>query len=95
MVMKGFPGEHVDELKDVQNIEISVVQAEVKTFMETLNAKELILYWVPYQFDFVDASNFLSIWRSDGRHAWKNEKSVATLVRHGLHGFHEERESCN
>jgi ABC-type transport system substrate-binding protein len=123
MVMKGFPNEHVDTLKDVQkfdvelarkllaeagypegkgfpklemwirgpdrpeaaeavatmiaqnlNIEVTMVQAEVKTFMESLNAKELLFYWVPYQFDFVDASNFLSIWRSDGRHSWKNEK---------------------
>lgn len=56
------------------NIQVSIVQAEVKTFMDELNAKELLFYWVPYQFDFVDASNFLSIWRSDGRHAWKSEK---------------------
>jgi ABC-type oligopeptide transport system substrate-binding subunit len=130
MLMKGFPGEHVDKLKDIQkfdvdaarkllaeagfpdgkgfpkqemwirgpdrpegaeavatmlaknlNIEVTMVQAEVKTFMESLNAKELLFYWVPYQFDFVDASNLLSIWRSDGRHAWKNEKFEELLMQ--------------
>lgn len=127
MLMKGFPGEHVDELKDYQKydvelaknllaeagypggqglpplemwmrgsepsardlaaaeavaamlqqnlgITVSVRPTDTQTFNDELYAKRTIMYFLPYQFDFLEASNMIGIWRSTGRHAWKSEK---------------------
>jgi oligopeptide transport system substrate-binding protein len=136
MLMKGFPNEHVDKLKDMQKydpdlakkliadagfpggqglpplemwvrgtgsgldvryktaaeavaamltqnlgLNISVKPTETQTFNDSLNGKKTILYFLPYQFDFLDASNMLGIWRSTGRHAWKSEKFDALLAK--------------
>jgi len=136
MLMKGFPNEHVDKLKDMQKydpdlakkliaeagfangqglpplelwvrgtgsgvtatyktgaeavaamltqnlgLNISVKLTETQTYNDSLYGKKTLLYMMPYQFDFLDASNMVGIWRSTGRHAWKSEKFDDLLVK--------------
>jgi oligopeptide transport system substrate-binding protein len=134
MLMKGFPNEHVDKLKEYQKydpdlarkllgeagfangqglpplemwmrgntpvardkaaaeavaamlsqnlgLNISVKPTETQTFNDELSSKRLIFYFLPYQFDFLDASNMVGIWRSTGRHAWKSEKFDNLIVK--------------
>jgi oligopeptide transport system substrate-binding protein len=136
MVMKGFPNEHVDKLKDMQKydpdlakkllaeagfangqglpplemwvrgtgsgldaryrtaaeavaamlsqnlgLNVSVKPTETQTYNDNLYGKKTLLYLMPYQFDFLDASNMLGIWRSTGRHAWKSEKFDDLLTK--------------
>ena len=59
-------------IKDNLGIPVEVSNKEQKLFMDTLNAHTLPFYMVSYGFDYLDASNMLSIWQSNGRHAWKN-----------------------
>lgn len=61
-------------IKDNLGIPVEVSNKETKLFMDTLNAHTLPLYMVSYGFDYLDASNMLGIWTSNGRHAWKNEQ---------------------
>jgi ABC-type oligopeptide transport system substrate-binding subunit len=136
MLMKGFPNEHVDKFKDIQNydpdlakkliaeagfpngqgvpplemwmrgtgaqvnardktaaeavaamltqnlgLNISVKPTETQTFNDNLYGKKTLFYFLPYQFDFLDASNLLGIWRSTGRHAWKSQKFDDLLTK--------------
>ncbi|MCX6079402.1 MAG: peptide ABC transporter substrate-binding protein [Chloroflexi bacterium] len=53
-------------------INIEVSNKEAKLFMDTLNAHKLPFYFLSYGFDYLDQSNMLGIWTSNGRHAWKN-----------------------
>lgn len=54
------------------NIEVEVRNVENKVFMDGLNDHTLAFGMVPYEFDFVDPSNLLGLWRSNGRHNWNN-----------------------
>lgn len=54
------------------NINIEVRNVENKVFMDGLNNHTLTFGLVPYEFDFVDPSNLLGLWRSNGRHNWNN-----------------------
>jgi peptide/nickel transport system substrate-binding protein/oligopeptide transport system substrate-binding protein len=56
------------------NIEVEVSNKETKLFMDALNAHTLPFYMVSYGFDYLDPSNMLGIWTSNGRHAWKNDQ---------------------
>ncbi|MBN2047400.1 MAG: peptide ABC transporter substrate-binding protein [Anaerolineaceae bacterium] len=55
-------------------IEVQVSNKESKLFMDELNAHTLTFYMVSYGFDYLDPSNMLGIWTSNGRHAWLNEE---------------------
>jgi ABC-type transport system substrate-binding protein len=59
-------------LKENLGINIEVSNKETKLFMDTLNAHKLPFYFLSYGFDYLDPSNMLGIWTSNGRHAWKN-----------------------
>ncbi len=54
------------------NIPVEVRNVENKIFMDNLNNHTLTFGLVPYEFDFVDPSNLLGLWRSNGRHNWNN-----------------------
>lgn len=58
-------------ITDNLGIEVEVSNKENKLFMDTLNKHELPFYFLSYGFDYLDPSNMLGIWTSNGRHAWK------------------------
>ena len=68
-------------LKQSLNIEVGVRNVERKVFTETMNAKELTLALIPYRYDYVDASNLLTLWLSNGRHPWYNERFEELVLR--------------
>lgn len=61
-------------------IQVEVSNKENKLFMDTLNKHELPFYFLSYGFDYLDPSNMLGIWTSNGRHAWKVDE-FDTLVK--------------
>ena len=61
-------------LKQNLNIDVGVRNVEQKVFTETMNGKEITLALIPYEYDYADPSNLLSLWLSDGRHPWRNER---------------------
>jgi oligopeptide transport system substrate-binding protein len=67
-------------LKQNLNIDIGVNNIERKVFMEALNTHNLPLALVGYRYDYVDASNLLTLWLSNGRHAWRNERFEALVL---------------
>ena len=68
-------------LKQNLNIEVGVRNVERKVFTETMNAKELTLALIPYRYDYVDASNLLTLWLSNGRHPWHNQRFEELVLR--------------
>ncbi|HCQ00263.1 MAG TPA: peptide ABC transporter substrate-binding protein, partial [Candidatus Latescibacteria bacterium] len=38
---------------------------------------------VPYGYDYVDPSNLLSLWMSNGRHGWRNDLFDRLVVQGG------------
>ena len=59
-------------LSENLGIQVETSDKERKVFMDALNAHTLPFYMVSYGFDYLDPSNMLGIWTSNGRHAWKN-----------------------
>jgi len=63
----------ISECLDVQ---IEVSNKDGKVYMSALNAKptELTFGAVSYGMDYLDPSNMLGIFKSGGRHSWKNDE---------------------
>ena len=61
-------------LKQNLNIDVGVSNMERKVFTERMNSHTLTLGLVPYRYDYMDASNQLTLWLSNGRHAWHNDR---------------------
>jgi len=70
-------------LKQNLNIDIAVRNVERKIFMDALNGHTLELGLVPYGYDYVDASNLLSLWMSNGRHGWRSDRFDQLVVQGG------------
>jgi len=62
------------------NIEVGVRNVEKKVYLDSMSGKTLTFGMIPYQYDFIDAGNLLTIWLSNGRHLWHNDK-FELLVR--------------
>ena len=61
-------------------LDVGVRNVERKVYLDAMSNRELTLGMVPYQYDFIDAGNLLTIWLSNGRHAWHNDR-FERLVR--------------
>ena len=79
-------------IKSVLNIQLGLRNIETKVFMDALNNHRITLAMVPYEYDYLDPSNLLGLWLSNGRHAWKNETFEALVLRaNAFTGSREER----
>lgn len=68
-------------LKRNLGIDIGVRNMEIKVFMDALNQHRIPLAMVPYEYDYLDPSNLLGIWLSNGRHAWRNDRFEQLMVK--------------
>ena len=59
-------------IKQNLGIDVGVQNLERKLFMDRLNKHELPLVLIPWEYDYFDASNFMNIYRTGGRHPWSN-----------------------
>jgi len=59
-------------LRENLGIDVGIQSLERKTFTDQLNAYQLPLVLIPWDMDYYDASNFLDVFLSGGRHAWSN-----------------------
>jgi peptide/nickel transport system substrate-binding protein/oligopeptide transport system substrate-binding protein len=70
-------------LQRTLGIRVEVRNMEAKVFMDGLNNHTTLFGLVPYEFDFVDPSNMLGVWMSDGRHNWSNRQFDALIREAG------------
>lgn len=66
-------------LKENLGIEVGIQSLERKSFTDQLNAHELPFVLIPWDMDYYDASNFMDVFLTGGRHAWTNAE-FDTLV---------------
>ncbi|MBX3069396.1 MAG: peptide ABC transporter substrate-binding protein [Thermomicrobiales bacterium] len=67
-------------LKENLGIEVGIQSLERGIFTERNNAHELPFVLIPWDMDYYDASNFMGVYVTGGRHAWSNAE-YDTLVR--------------
>lgn len=67
------------QLKEVLNIDIEIQGLELRTWMDGLANRENNFWLAPYMYDYVDASNFASIFIEGGRHHWVNERYTSLV----------------
>ena len=59
-------------IKQNLGIDLGVQNLERKLFMDRLNKYDLPIVLIPWEYDYYDASNFMNIYKSGGRHPWTN-----------------------
>jgi ABC-type transport system substrate-binding protein len=59
-------------LKENLGIDVGIQSLERKTFTDRLNAHQLPFVLIPWDMDYYDASNFMDVFVTGGRHAWSN-----------------------
>ncbi|MBL8127980.1 MAG: peptide ABC transporter substrate-binding protein [Chloroflexia bacterium] len=66
-------------LKENLGVEVGIQSLERKSFTEQLNAHELPFVLIPWDMDYYDASNFMDVFVTGGRHAWSNAEFDALV----------------
>ena len=79
------------QLKEVLNIEIEIRGVELRTWIDGLANRENNFWLAPYMYDYIDASNFASIFVAGGRHHWVNERYTALVDRANATADWEDR----
>jgi ABC-type oligopeptide transport system substrate-binding subunit len=59
-------------LKENLGVDVGIQSLERKTFTDRLNAHQLPFVLIPWDMDYYDASNFMDVFVTGGRHAWSN-----------------------
>ncbi len=59
-------------IKKNLGVEMGVQNLERKLFMDRLNKYDSPIVLIPWEYDYYDASNFMNIYKSGGRHPWSN-----------------------
>lgn len=77
------------QLKEVLNIDIEIEGKELRTWIDGLANRENNLFLSPYMHDYIDQSNFASIFVNGGRHHWENDEYTA-LVNEANSSFDED-----
>ena len=62
-----------------------------KTYMGHLDGHDLQFAMVSYGFDYVDASNFMGVFKTDGRHNWNNKEFEDLRIEAGAMALSAER----
>jgi peptide/nickel transport system substrate-binding protein/oligopeptide transport system substrate-binding protein len=72
-------------LKQVLGIDVQLQTQDSPTFMGNLNAKptKVPMGWISYGMDYLDATNMLGVFKSGGRHSWKNDEFDKLLTEGG------------
>ena len=68
-------GEYIQaHLKKELGVNIIPRILDVKTWIDALNKDTHNFFLAPYNFDYVDSSNFMDLFLTGGRHAWSNSE---------------------
>lgn len=73
-IRKAIAQVYADQIRTVLGIPVEVQVLNQKTFMDLLNAKptKITFGMISYGMDFLDQSNMLSVFKTNGRHNWNN-----------------------
>jgi len=62
------------QFKEVLNIDVGIEGKELKTWMDAQANRDHNFFLAPYMKDYIDPSNFASIFVNGGRHHWTNDE---------------------
>lgn len=80
------------QLKQNLGIDIGFREIERKTFTDAINKHTHNFFIVPYEYDYVDASDLLDLFLPGSRHAWENAKYTELVTQaDGMFGDEAKR----
>lgn len=62
------------QFKEVLNVDIQIEGKELKSWMDAMSRREHNFFQAPYMRDYLDPSNFFSVFVNGGRHNWRNDR---------------------